>query len=392
MLLVLNAGSSSLKGELFDDAEQTVWRGTVGRIGSEAAYQETKGGDGRSRRAERPCPDHDAALGWLLEMLRDTVPEASLAAISAVGHRVVHGGPDLSAPVRVDDAVLATLAGYNDLAPLHNGPAVAAMQAARRLLPDAPHVAVFDTGFHHDLPAVARIYALPAALSERWALRRYGFHGISCEYLVGRVAELGIAPARRTLICHLGAGASVTAVLDGRSRDTSMGFTPLEGLVMGTRCGDLDPGLLLYLERQAGLTGDALDQVLQHESGLRGLSGRTDDYAELERLARDGDTRASFALENFSYRVRKYLGAYWAALGGVDLVVFAGGIGENSAGARERILAPLATVGWQLDLATNAAGPPERAVSPPGAQPGIWVIPTRETLQIARHVRTLVGG
>jgi acetate kinase len=388
LLIVLNAGSSSLKCEVFDGAERAVARATVGRIGTDAAYHEVTVGDGPPSRTERSCPDHEAALRWVLDALPGSWPGLT----GAIGHRVVHGGPELSTPVRVDDRFVETLARYVDLAPLHNGPALAVIRAARALLPDVPHVAVFDTGFHHDLPPVARTYALPVDLAERWGVRRYGFHGISCEYLVGRVAELRIEPARRTIICHLGAGASVTATLDGRSRDTSMGFTPLEGLVMGTRGGDLDPGLLLYLERHAGLGPDALDRLLERESGLRGLGGRSGDYAELERLAGGGDARAALALDVFAYRARKYLGAYWAALGGVDLVVFAGGIGENSAGAREGILAPLTGVGWRIDPAANADGPPERPISPPGARPAIWVIPTRETLQIARHVRVLLAG
>ena len=392
LLLVLNAGSSSLKYELFDAPERAVVQGTVGRIGAAASYHEVRVGDGPSQRSERPCPDHEAALRWILDALHNAVAGTRPSSLTGVGHRVVHGGPEFWAPVRVDDRVINTLARHEDLAPLHNGPALAIIRAARALLPDVPHVAVYDTAFHHDLPPVARTYALPADLAQRWAVRRYGFHGISCEYLVGRVAELRIAPARRTILCHLGAGASVTAVLDGRSRDTSMGFTPLEGLVMATRGGDLDPGLLLYLQRHAGLTVDALDRLLEHDSGLRGLGGHTGDYAELEQLARSGDQQASFALDVFAYRVRKYLGAFWATLGGVDLVVFAGGIGEHSADARERIIAPLAEVGWQIDPAANATGAPERPISPLGAQPALWVIPTRETLLIARQVRALVGA
>jgi acetate kinase len=373
VILVFNAGSSSLKYELLDDADGTLAGGQVARIGQPGA----------------DCPDHAAAVKQALGELSAARPDG-LDGVLAVGHRVVHGGPALWEPTPIDEGVVAALERYAELAPLHNGPSLAAIRAARSALGNVPHVAVFDTGFHHDLPAVARTYALPAELTGRFGLRRYGFHGISCAYLVDRVAELGIAPATRTIICHLGAGSSLTAVRDGRSVDTSMGFTPLEGLAMGTRAGDVDPGLLFYLLRHAGLDADALERVLERESGMKGLGGRSGDYAELEKLAAGGDARAILALEVFAYRVGKYLGGYWAALGGVDLVVFSGGIGENAAGARARILTPLAEVGWRLDRAANAEGPAERAISPPGARPALWVIPTRETVEVARRVRLRV--
>jgi acetate kinase len=389
-LLLLNAGSSSLKYELLDERERSPARGEVGGVGGERAAQ-TLTLAGRTSRAERACPDHAAALDWALAGLREALPDWA-ERVAAVGHRVVHGGPRLWQPTSVDDAVVAELERQAELAPLHNVPSLAALRAARRLLPRVPQVAVFDTGFHHDLPAVARTYALPLDLAERFQIRRYGFHGSSCRYVLGRVAELGIAPAARAIVCHLGAGASLTAARDGRSVDTSMGFTPLEGLVMGTRAGDLDPALTLFLQRHAGLDADGVERLLERESGLRGLGGHGGDYAELERLAGEGDARADLALEIFAYRARKYLGAYWAALGGVDLVVFTGGIGERSPDARRRILAPMAEVGWRLDGERNADGPAERAISPEGQRPAIWTIPTRETLQIGREVRALLAA
>jgi acetate kinase len=310
--------------------------------------------------------------------------------VSAVGHRVVHGGRHFWQPTLINEEVIAGLGELVELAPLHNGPSLLVIRAAQALLPSTPQVAVFDTGFHHELPMVAQIYALPVDVSERWAIRRYGFHGISCQYLVRRVAELDIQPARRLLLCHLGSGASVTAVLDGHSQDTSMGFTPLEGLTMATRSGDLDPGVLMYLERHAGLNVGALEHLLEHDSGLKGVSGRTGDYAALEAATGDGDKQAALAVQVFAYRVRKYLGAYWAVLGGVDAIVFAGGIGENSAAARAAIMDPLAELGWHLDSEANESGRPERRISSSGARPEIWVIPTRETLEIARELRVLV--
>ena len=392
-VLVLNAGSSSLKYELLDHGEQTLVRGAVSRIGAESGVHELVVGQGEVRRSRAACPDHGAAVRQALADLAAGLGDDWTASVGAVGHRVVHGGPRFWRPTVLDDAIVDTLARQAELAPLHNGRSILAIRAARALLPRVPHVAVFDTGFHHDLPQAARTYALPLELSERWGLRRYGFHGISCQYLVRRVAELGIEPARRLILCHLGAGASVTAVLDGRSVDTSMGFTPLEGLLMATRAGDLDPSLLLYLQRHAGLEVDALEKLLEQESGLLGLSGATGDYAQLETRARaGGDARAALALEVFAYRVRKYLGAYSAALGGVDVVVFAGGIGENSASARAGILEPLAGLGWRLDPDLNSSGAAERQISLPGARPEIWVIPTRETLTIAREARALLEG
>jgi acetate kinase len=396
LVLVLNAGSSSLKYELFD-GDGAVTGGGVSRIGQPTPRLSGPGAGGGGAVAVA-CPDHAAAVGLVLAGLGAGAGagERLLERIGAVGHRVVHGGSVLSAPVLVDDGVEATLERFTELAPLHNGPALAGIRAARAALPGVPHVAVFDTGFHRDLPEAAQTYALPRALRERHALRRYGFHGISCEYVVRRLEELGVRPAQRTVVCHLGAGASVTAIRDGRSVDTSMGFTPLEGLVMATRSGDVDPGLLLYLLRHpaSGEPGDAagLERLLEHESGLRGLGGRSGDYAELEPAAAAGDAAAVLALDVFAYRVRKYLGAYWAVLGGVDVVAFTGGIGEHGAAARARILDPLAGLGWRLDAAANAAGPPERAVGRVGGRPAIWVIPAREAAQISRHVRALLGA
>lgn len=382
-VLVFNAGSSSLKYELIGPADETELRGQVSRIGSaQASYRVG------NRDETVDCPDHAAAIQLVLADLGGGIERR----VMAVGHRVVHGGSRLWRPTLVDDALLDELTALIELAPLHNGGSAAAIRAARAAMPRVRQIAVFDTGFHHDLPEVARRYALPRELAERHQIRRYGFHGISCQYLIDRVAELQIAPADRVAICHLGAGASVTAVRHGRSIDTSMGFTPLEGLIMATRAGDLDASVPLYLQRHGAMDAEAVAAVLERESGLRGLSHVSGDYAELARLADAGDRDARFALDAFAYRVRKYLGAYWAALGGLDLIIFAGGIGEHAAGARAAIIAPLAAVGWRLDPTANAAGPAERPISPAGAHPRIWIIPTREELTIARAVRRTLTG
>ncbi|TAK20449.1 MAG: acetate/propionate family kinase [Chloroflexota bacterium] len=388
-ILIFNAGSSSLKYEVIAANGHSVARGGVRRVGTDQALRESTAGDGPLRATTEPCADHAVAAAWAVADLREAVSSA-LDEVVAVGHRVVHGGPRLWQPTVIDGDVMTELTRVAELAPLHNSPALATIEAARDLLPGVPHVAVFDTGFHHDLPAVAREYALPRSIVERFAIRRYGFHGISCQYLMRRIGELGIQPAKRVILCHLGAGASITAVLDGRSIDTSMGFTPLEGLVMATRVGTVDPGIGPFLERHAGLDADGVERLFERESGLRGLSGRSGDYAELESLAAAGDRDANFAIDVFAYRARAYLGAYWAALGGVDLIVFSGGIGENSADARARILGPLDAVGWRLDPTANASGPPERRINPNGATPAVWVIPTRESAEIAREVRLLM--
>jgi acetate kinase len=372
IVAVLNAGSSSLKYELFTPTGASVAVGNIERVGQP---------DG--------CSDHDVAVQRAIADLTARFPDWRDRVV-AVGHRVVHGGPTLYQPTLVDDSVIADLERHLSLAPLHNRPALHAIRAARRLLSHVPHVVVFDTDFHHNLPPVARTYAIPTDLAERWAIRRYGAHGISCEYLAERLVELD--PGRhRAVLCHLGAGASLTAIQEGRSVDTTMGFTPLEGLVMATRSGDLDPAIVLYLQRQAGLTAAELSNILEHESGLKGLSGSSGDFQAVEASAAAGDAAARLALDVFAYRVRKYLGAYWATLSGLDAIVFAGGIGENSSALRAAVLDPLRTLGVELDPTANETGPAERRISRPDSPVSIWIIPTRETLVIARHALTFAA-
>jgi acetate kinase len=302
---------------------------------------------------------------------RETVV-AETDAVDAVGIRVVHGGSDFVTPVRVDDGVVAAIARLAELAPLHNPLAVKAIEETRRARPGVPVVAVFDTAFHQTMPPLAASYAVPPELG----VRRYGFHGISYSYVSKRV------DAKRHIVCHLGNGASVCAILDGKSVDTSMGFTPMEGLVMGTRAGDLDPGVLLYLLRQ-GKSEAELDDLLNHRSGLLGVSNRSGDVRELQRAAQDGDARAELALDLFAYRAAKYIGAYAAVLGGVDALTFTAGIGEHSASMRSRICSRLAFLGIELDEELNrAARTDERRISR-GAV-AVWVIPTNEELEIAR--------
>jgi acetate kinase len=299
-----------------------------------------------------------------------TVPESG--AVDAVGIRVVHGGSKFVTPVRVDDAVIAAILELAELAPLHNPIAVKAIEETRSARPGLPIVAVFDTAFHQTMPALASSYAVPPELG----VRRYGFHGISYSYVSKRV------DAKRHIVCHLGNGASVCAIEDEKSVDTSMGFTPMEGLVMGTRAGDLDPGVLLYLLRQGKSEAD-LDDLLNHRCGLLGVSGRGGDVRELQDAAAGGDARAEFALELFAYRAAKYVGAYAAVLGGVDALTFTAGIGEHSASMRSRICSRLAFLGIELDEELNRAPRTDERRISRGAV-GVWVIPTNEEFEIAR--------
>jgi len=367
-ILSLNVGSSSLKFRLFgitSEGETVLTEGVVERMDPNA----------------------------LLPAAEKAIDQCRPLGIDAVGHRVVHGGARFSEPTRVTPLMLGELRGLRELDPLHNPTEVALIEAASRLLPDKPGVAVFDTAFHRTLPEVAWRYALPADLSDRLGLRRYGFHGISHRYVSGRLLEcLGReAAGTRLITCHLGSGASVCAVRDGQSIDTSMGMTPLEGLVMGTRSGDVDPGLLLYLLRTQGMTAERLDDLLNHGSGLQGLAGQS-DVRDLEQAASEGEERADLALEIFAYRVRKYLGAYAAALGGLDAVAFTGGIGEHAPAVRERICRGLGFLGLRLDAGRNAAaaGGEESQIGTDDASVAVWVIPTDEERQIAREVAALL--
>jgi len=369
-ILALNVGSSSLKFRLFQmtsDAETVLTEGAVERLDANA----------------------------LLPAAQKAIEQCRPFGIEAVGHRVVQGGARFSQPTRITPDAMDGLRSLRDLDPLHNPTEVALIEAASRLLPDAPAVAVFDTAFHRTLPEVAWRYALPRDLSDRLHLRRYGFHGLSYQYVSERLLGcLGREPqGTRLIVCHLGSGASVCAVRDGKSVDTSMGMTPLEGLVMGTRSGDIDPGLLLYLLRSAGMTAETVDDLLNHRSGLLGLSSRSNDVRELEQAAESGDEVAEMALAVFAYRVCKYIGAYAAALEGVDAVAFTGGIGERSPDMRSRICRRLALLGLRLNSARNAGanGEPTR-ISADDAAVQAWVIPTDEERQIARETHRVLDS
>jgi len=400
-ILVLNPGSATLKFGLYQlrdlrEASGTADSATVlasGSIEPVGAPQSKLTVIAAMRKpvsetveAQTPAQAVEQTIHHLLAS-SDEHTQAALT-IDAVGCRVVHGGALFVEPTRVTPTVLDGLRSLKDLAPLHNPVDVAMLEQVQRSLPRTPVVAVFDTAFHRTLPPVACTYALPFELCDRLGLRRYGFHGISHAFVSRQlIAKLGRGHEGTKIVsCHLGNGASVCALRDGQSVDSSMGFTPLEGLVMGTRSGDVDPGLVLYLIRAAGMTASEVNNLLNHDSGLRGLSGLSADIRDLEQAALKGNQHAQLALEIFAYRTRKYIGAYAAALGGLDAVAFTGGIGEHSASMRSRICCGLEFLGLRLDEDCNQAATGRAAIriSPETGPVQVWVIPTDEAQEIAR--------
>ena len=407
-VLVLNAGSSSLKFQLIRtdaermaaDADERLARGSIERIGGEAVLDFQAGTEPASRRA-MPIRDHrqafEAVVQWLIDE-HSGVAIHGLDEITAVGHRVVHGGERFTHSMLLDDAAMRGIEETIDLAPLHNPHNLKGIQAARLALgPKIPQAAVFDTSFHATLPEHAYLYAIPYSLYRRHKVRRYGFHGTSHRYVAWRYRKLTGAARETTrlITLHLGNGCSACAIAGGDSVDTSMGFTPLEGLVMGTRSGDLDPAILEFISAKEGLTIAEVDTLLNKQSGLLGVSGLTNDMRDLLAEEREhGDRRARLAIEIFCHRARKYIGAYLAVMGGADAVVFAGGIGENSAEVRARILAGMEWTGLVLDESANARTIDgiEGRISSDGGRLAAWVIPTDEELLIARDTARLVLG
>ena len=399
-VLVINCGSSSIKYQLLDpDTEGVLVSGLVERIGEPQGELTNKTYPGTDRQAvtsiEQPIPDHDAGMRLAVDLI--THPEKGVIGhkgeIDAIGHRVVHGGERFSAPVVVDEDVVKYIESCIPLAPLHNPGHVAGIRVAMELFPDAPQVTVFDTAFHQTIPAHAYMYALPYELYEELRVRRYGFHGTSHKYVAGRMAEcLGKPMSELNLITvHLGNGGSITAVEKGRSVDTTMGLTPLEGLVMGTRSGDVDPAICAFLARNKGMSVEEIDTMLNKESGLKGLCGMN-DMRDIHAAIAKGDKRAEIALGVQTYRNRKYIGAYMAVLGGVDGIVFTAGIGENDDVVRRESLKGLDHLGVKLDEKANAqrAKEPMR-ISGADSSVEVWVIPTNEELAIARETRDILN-
>ncbi|MDO8143117.1 MULTISPECIES: acetate/propionate family kinase [unclassified Isoptericola] len=392
-VLVLNSGSSSLKYQLVNPVGgEAIAAGTVERIGEPSGIVTHTYAGNRTRR-ELEVADHGDALKLALGMFDEAGPPLSEAGIHAVGHRVVHGGAEFSGPAVVDDGVIERIEALVPLAPLHNPANLQGIRVARDLLGDVPHVAVFDTAFFQALPAEAYTYAIDREVAREHAVRRYGFHGTSHQYVAGKVARV---LGRRvedlnTIVLHLGNGASASAVRGGVPIDTSMGLTPLEGLVMGTRSGDIDPAVVFHLARNAGMSVDELDTLLNKRSGVLGLSG-VNDFRELHRLVDEGDEDAALAFDVYIHRLRKYVGAYTALLGRVDVIAFTAGVGENDAAVRAAVCADLEALGIAVDDDRNAARGGERIISPDWARTLVMVVPTMEELAIARQSVEAVDG
>ncbi|CAM4211053.1 acetate kinase [Nocardia ninae] len=386
LVLVINSGSSSIKYQLLDPESGAVTAsGMVDRIGEDNAGIEHHA-DGETTERRSAVADHTAGLRLIFDTFAATGHDLTRSGIRAVGHRVVHGGEVFYRPTLIDDDVVAAISDLSSLAPLHNPANVAGIESARELLPDVPQVAVFDTAFFHGLPDAAKTYAIDAKVAAAHGIRKYGFHGTSHEYVSGQVAELlGRDPAQlNQIVFHLGNGASASAIRGGHPTDTTMGLTPLEGLVMGTRSGDLDPGIIAHLVRSAHFDIDQVDKLLNRDSGIKGLSG-VNDFRELQRLIDNGDTAARLAYDVYIHRLRRYLGAYLIDLGGVDAITFTAGVGENSPQVRADALAGLSRFGIEIDPTANTAKDrTARRISPPDAEVTVLVVPTNEELAIAR--------
>lgn len=394
-VLVINCGSSSLKYQLINmENETSLATGLVERIGIEGSKL-TQKVDGRDKYVLTvPMKNHKEAISHVINTLLDEVQGVIKSAdeISAVGHRVVHGGEKYSASVIITDEVMKDLEEFSQLAPLHNPPNIIGINACKELMPSTPMVAVFDTAFHQTMPEKAFLYGLPYELYKENHIRKYGFHGTSHKYVSQRAAEiLGKDLKELKLVtCHLGNGSSVAAVDGGLSVDTSMGFTPLEGLLMGTRCGDIDPAIIPYLMDVKGYSYDEVNNIMNKKSGVLGISGVSSDFRDIENAAAEGNERAKLALDVFHYRVKKYIGYFMAAMNGVDAIIFTAGLGENGAETREEIIAGLEWFGIKLDKEKNKVRGQERIISTDDAKVKVIVIPTNEELMIARDTVTLV--
>ena len=393
-VLVINSGSSSMKYQLVDpDEGAAVATGLIERIGEPGA-KATHSYGGNESGFEGVVADHGAALRLMQKLFADSGRPLRGSALAAVGHRVVHGGPDFADPVLVDDDVLQQIRDLSPLAPLHNPANVAGIEQAMVAFPGIPQVAVFDTAFFARLPPAARTYAIDRTVAAQHRIRRYGFHGTSHQFVSGRVAtvlgsDLGQLDQ---IVLHLGNGASASAIRGGVPVDTSMGLTPLQGLVMGTRSGDVDPGVLLYLLRTGGLDVDQLDELLNRRSGLQGLAG-VSDFRDLAALIDDGDEDAALAMDVYCHRVRSYIGAYLAVLGRLDVLTFTAGVGENAPAVRAKIVEGLGGLGISIDPARNSLRSKEpRIISPTGAPVTVMVVPTNEELAIARAAAGLVAA
>jgi acetate kinase len=393
-VLVVNSGSSSMKYQLVDvEAGEALATGLIERIGRPEGRATHTDAAGREFREELDVPDHDGAFAWMLRAFAEQGPSLEAHAPVAVGHRVVQGGARFFEPTVITELVKINIDELSVLAPLHNPANLAGIVAAEHAFPSVPHVAVFDTAFHQTMPPAAYTYAIDAEVAAKHRVRRYGFHGTSHRYVSRAAAEFLGRPVEelKLIVLHLGNGASACAIDGGRSVETSMGMTPLEGLVMGTRSGDLDPAVLLHLQRRAGLDVDGVDDLLNKRSGILGLGGHG-DMRDLVSAAESGDERAGLALDVYAHRIRSYVGAYLAQLGRVDAIAFTAGVGENAAAVRERALAGLEGLGIEVDAARNAErARGARRISPDGARVDVLVVPTNEELEIAQQTLEVVA-
>ena len=395
-ILVLNCGSSSIKYALYNmDDKSVMTSGGAERVGLDGAFVKVKLPNGEKKTVMHDIPEHTEGVKFIFSLLTD--PEIGvikdLNEIDAVGHRIVHGGEKFNKSVVLTDEVLKTFEECIDLAPLHNPANLKGVKAVSELMPGLPQVGVFDTAFHQTMPAHSYLYAIPYELYEKYGVRRYGFHGTSHRYVSKRVCDfLGVNPAdKKVITCHIGNGGSIAAVDGGKCVDTSMGLTPLEGLMMGTRSGDIDGGAITFLEKKLGLDADGMSNLLNKKSGVLGITGISSDMREIESANDEGNERAKLALDMYSYRIKKYVGAYAAAMGGCDIIVFTAGVGENQASMREDVCKNMEYMGVKLDVEKNKTIRGEEAIiSTPDSKVTVCVIPTDEELMIATDTMNLL--
>lgn len=395
-ILVLNCGSSSIKYKLFDmTTKEVLAQGGIEKIGLIGSFLKLTLPNGEKKILEKDIPEHTAGIEFILNTL--VSPEygaiKSLDEINAVGHRMVHGGERFSESVLLNKEVLDAFIACNDLAPLHNPANLKGVNAVSAILPNVPQVGVFDTAFHQTMPDYAYMYAIPYELYEKYGVRRYGFHGTSHRYVSQRVCEfLGVDPKGKKIItCHIGNGGSISAIKDGKCIDTSMGLTPLEGLVMGTRSGDIDAGAVTFIMEKEGLNATGVSNLLNKKSGVLGVSGVSSDMRELEAAVAAGNPKAILAEKMYFYRIKKYIGAYAAALGGVDIILFTGGVGENQANCRSEVCEGLEFMGVKIDLEKNKVRGEEAIISADDSKVTVAVIPTDEELMIASDTLAILN-
>lgn len=395
-ILVLNCGSSSIKYKLFDmTTKEVLAQGGIEKIGLVGSFLKLTLPNGEKKILEKDIPEHTAGIEFILNTL--VSPEygaiKSLDEINAVGHRMVHGGERFSESVLLNKEVLDAFIACNDLAPLHNPANLKGVNAVSAILPNVPQVGVFDTAFHQTMPDYAYMYAIPYELYEKYGVRRYGFHGTSHRYVSQRVCEfLGVDPKGKKIItCHIGNGGSISAIKDGKCIDTSMGLTPLEGLVMGTRSGDIDAGAVTFIMEKEGLNATGISNLLNKKSGVLGVSGVSSDMRELEAAVAAGNPKAILAEKMYFYRIKKYIGAYAATLGGVDIILFTGGVGENQANCRSEVCEGLEFMGVKIDLEKNKVRGEEAIISADDSKVTVAVIPTDEELMIASDTLAILN-